>query len=124
MHLAIIEEIKEYIDDDLKEIDEITYKIKELKEQEKEEVLLEKAEKIKKELEELIKRIEELRTKYEKIYGKIKIQDISVIDNDILEMSIKDYIEATKDGKDTSDFFNKICRLSLRNKFRRLHGIH
>ena len=108
MHLAIIEEIKEYIDDDLKEIDEITYKIKELKEQEKEEVLLEKAEKTKKELEELIKRIEELRIKYEKIYGKIKIQDISVIDNDILEMSIKDYIEATKDGKDTSDFFNKI----------------
>ena len=108
IQIAIIEEIKEYIDDDLKEIDELSYKINALKDKEEDEVLLEEAKKIKKELEELIKLIELFRQKYENIYNKIKIQDLKVIDNDILEISIKDYINSAKDGKDTSDFFNKI----------------
>ncbi len=111
-HLAIIEEIKEYLDDDLKEINELAYKIKVLKEQEEDEVLLKEQEEIKRQLELLIQRIEELRKKYEELYVKIKAKDISLIDNDVLEISIKDYIEDTKEGQDTSQYFDQIVEVS------------
>ena len=55
VHLTIIEEIKEFIDDDLKEVEDLAYKIEVLQEQEQEEdtVLVEEEERIKKELQEL-----------------------------------------------------------------------
>ena len=107
-HLAIIEEIKEYIDDELSELNEIASKIKVLKEDSEKGILLEEQQRIQRELEQLIKRIEELRKKYDKLYGKLQIDNIKIIDNDVLEISIKDFIEDTKEGQDTSKYFDQI----------------
>ena len=113
VHLTIIEEIKEFIDDDLKEVEDLAYKIEVLQEQEEDTVLVEEEERIKKELQELERKIEELRTRYEKLYEKLKIQNIEIIDNDILEISIKDYIEDTKEGQDTSKYFDQIEEVTI-----------
>ena len=113
VHLTIIEEIKEYIDDDLKEVEELAYKIEVLQEQEKDSALLEEQERIRKEIEELERRIDELRKRYEKLYEKLKLQNIQIIDNDILEISIKDYIEDTKEGQDTSKYFDQLEEVTV-----------
>lgn len=111
IEVAIIEEIDEFIKDEVSEINEIEYKIKVLNQKQEDAVLLEDIEKIRKELDELIKKLERIKKEFESYYKELNLKELDKIDNDILEVSIKDYIYDTKEGIDTSKYFDQIKQI-------------
>lgn len=108
IQVSIIEEIDNLLRNDFYDLNDIKYKIEVLNQQEKDEVLLENIEKIQKELEELIKRFNEIKKKYDYAYSNISINDITLINNLDLGVSISDYIVNGKEGFDNSTTLNQI----------------